>query len=582
MAVIFDLDNFDTKKPLVVATDPWSVDDLKWANNDRLLVTVLHSIEDFTGVYYLSQLTAFNADGDNPLVFKSSGSRVRHSFLGDSIVNLLPEDPENILISWNPDNYRQPRLYKLNVYTSKLKLFQRGRRGVQTWLMDSQGIVRIGAGVDGNDYEVVARSAEKEKWKLLLKKPLKERITFFPLLIDAKDPDIAYIASDLNTETIGLFRYRLSTAAFEEEIFRHPKFDLYSIIFNRKGTEIVGVNFASSVFETHWLTGKEPEILGKIRQRLPGYRLAIRDSSENGERLVIYASASDRPGRYYLYRQESDQLRLFSYTYPELEGKPLSKMRVSSYKARDGLEIDAFVSLPAGVSYPPPSPLPAIIMPHGGPVARDLVDFDPMVQFLTSRGYAVLQMNFRGSSGYGKTFKKAGERQWGQAMQDDVTDGTRWLIEQGIADPGRICIVGGSYGGYVALMGAVKTPDLFQCAVSVNGVSNLKGLLNQNRRFTYGWVSNGFIAGWGDGAMLKENSPTNRANEIRIPILLAHSTKDSIVKFSHSEKMARALKKAGKDYQFIKLKNGDHSLSLGEVRPVFFRAMEKFLEENLQ
>ncbi len=583
MAVIFDLENIDNKKPLVVETDPWSVAGLKWANNNRLLVTVLHSVEDFSGVYYVSQLTAFDADGRNPLVFKSSGSRVRHWFLGDSIVDLLPDDPGHVLISWNPDNPRQPRLYKLDVYTSKLKLFQKGRRGVQAWITDLQGNVRIGAGIDGGDYEVIERPSDGRKWKLLLEKPVEERTVFFPFLIDRTDSDIAYVFSDLNTDTVGLYKYRLSSASFVEEVFRHPKYDLQGAVFNREGTEIHGVTFVSSGFETHWLKKVEPELLDKIRPRLPGYRLYINSKSRGYKRLVIYATASDRPGRYYLYEPKTDRLQLLSYTYPQLEGKPLSVMQTANYRARDGLEIEAIVSLPVGADYPPSEPLPAVIMPHGGPVARDFADFDPMVQFLTSRGYAVLQMNFRGSSGYGKKFRRAGERQWGQAMQDDVTDGTRWLIEQGIADPDRICIVGGSYGGYVALMGAVKTPDLFQCAVSVNGVSDLKDLLRQNSRSSYyGWVANGFIAGWGDGAMLKENSPARRADEIRIPILLAHSTKDSVVNFTHSKKMARALKKAGKDYRFIKLENGDHSLSLGGVRPVFFRAMEEFLAENLQ
>lgn len=585
LAVIYDLDNLDSKVPLVMATDPWSVTDLKWANDDRILISVHHFVKNFRVNGYVSQLTAFNADGSDVLIIKSTGKKVSPNFdhfLGDRIVDLLPSDPEHVLVSWNPDDFTQPRLYKLNVYTSKLQLVQRGRRGIQSWVTDQEGRVRIGLGIDGKYYEAFHRPTDSKGWQPLFRVPLEERRSFRPVLIDSEDPDVAYVLSDFNADTTGLYKYRLSSASFVAEIFRDPDYDVLGVVLDRNQRDIQSVLFLHSDLETIWLHPEEPALLQKIRDRLPGLTLSIVDKSEDYQRIIIYASASDRPGLYYFYEPGKDDLRLFAPTYPGLQGKRLSTVRPMTYEARDGLEIHAFVSLPPGVSDTPPEPLPAVVMPHGGPTARDFAGFDPIVQFLTNRGYAVLQMNFRGSAGYGRAFKRAGERQWGEAMQDDVTDGVQWLIERGVVDADRICIVGGSYGGYVALMGAVKTPDMYQCAVSINGVSDLKKLMERNRRFSFGWITNNFIAGWGDGATLKKNSPAHRAKDIGVPILLVHSTKDSVVKYRQSEEMAKALAKAGKEYQFVSLENGDHNLLSGGVQPTMYRAMETFLAEHLQ
>jgi dipeptidyl aminopeptidase/acylaminoacyl peptidase len=253
-------------------------------------------------------------------------------------------------------------------------------------------------------------------------------------------------------------------------------------------------------------------------------------------------------------------------------------MTAVTYSARDGLEIPAYLSLPPGAMNPPQRLLPAIVLPHGGPIAQDVAAFDPWVQLLTNRGFAVLQMNFRGSTGYGREFRTSGFKQWGQAMQDDVTDGTRWLIEQGLADPEKICIFGGSYGGYAALMGAVRESGLYTCAVSLNGVSDLIALMDHQRRYAFYEAAVAHIGDrWTDRKMLKENSPVNRADEIKIPVLLVHGTDDRTVPYSQSNAMANALEKADVTYQYLKIENADHSLTRGDHRLEFFTALDKFL-----
>jgi dipeptidyl aminopeptidase/acylaminoacyl peptidase len=249
------------------------------------------------------------------------------------------------------------------------------------------------------------------------------------------------------------------------------------------------------------------------------------------------------------------------------------------YQARDGLSIPAYVTLPPSIDgLEEARNLPFVVLPHGGPTARDFLEFDWLSQFLAHQGFGVLQMNFRGSAGYGETFRAAGDRQWGQAMQDDITDGTRWLFENGLADPDRTSILGASYGGYAALMGAVKTPDLFRCAVSINGVSDLPTVIADERDYiggTYGTRHIGRL--WGDRKMLAENSPARRADEITAPVLLIAGEEDRVVPPEHSERMRRAMERAGKAVELVTLEEGSHRLDVGNNRVLALRAIDRFL-----
>ena len=253
---------------------------------------------------------------------------------------------------------------------------------------------------------------------------------------------------------------------------------------------------------------------------------------------------------------------------------------VTSYESRDGLEIPAFVTLPPGYkNMEDAKNLPFIIYPHGGPQARDYAGFDFIAQFLASRGYGILQMNFRGSDGYGKEFKEAGKAQWGQAMQDDISDGVGWLIENGWADADRIAILGGSYGGYASLVGAMKTPELYQCAISLAGVSDLPQLLRDANKFSGGKYATRFVGSlWKDGSKLRENSPINNIDKYTIPVLMFHGTDDRVVDVEQSSKFVKAMKRKGKDITYFELPDGDHHLSLYKNRLTFLRETEKFLK----
>jgi dipeptidyl aminopeptidase/acylaminoacyl peptidase len=247
------------------------------------------------------------------------------------------------------------------------------------------------------------------------------------------------------------------------------------------------------------------------------------------------------------------------------------------YKARDGLEIEAFLTLPKGR---PEKKLPTLMFPHGGPIARDSEAFDYWSQFFASKGYAVLQMNFRGSAGQGYSHMKAGLQKWGKEMQDDIEDGARYLIDQGIADPAKIAIVGASYGGYAALMGTVRTPDFYKCAISFAGVSDVYELVRDSRAF---WLNYNVVDEQigRDRKHLEEISPINYVDKIKVPILLIHGESDRQVKPFHSEEMHKKLQKAGKPVEFVSLPDEDHYLSMERNRIDTFKAMDRFLDKCL-
>jgi dipeptidyl aminopeptidase/acylaminoacyl peptidase len=261
----------------------------------------------------------------------------------------------------------------------------------------------------------------------------------------------------------------------------------------------------------------------------------------------------------------------------------LGEVKEISYKARDGASIPGYLTMPAAKSS---GAIPLVVLPHGGPQERDYLEFNWLTQFIASRGYAVLQPQFRGSTGFGDAFREAGYRQWGGLMQDDVTDGVRFLIEQGIADPHRICIVGASYGGYAALAGAAFTPELYSCAVSISGVSDLPALLREEVPIYEGTISNSMsewkmrIGGPND-SNLAAKSPINSVKAIKVPILIVYGTADSVVPNAQSEKMVAALKAAGKSVSVAILAGEDHWLSRTETRVQVLKELDAFLGKNL-
>ncbi|MGV8836646.1 alpha/beta hydrolase family protein, partial [Cellvibrio sp.] len=328
---------------------------------------------------------------------------------------------------------------------------------------------------------------------------------------------------------------------------------------------------------THFFDKDLQALQAKIDKAIPGHRNYVYSISDDQSKFLVFSTNSQDSGTYYLGQTNPIKLDAVAYSYKKLLPDQLSKTQRIEYTARDGLKIEAYLTTPKDRLA---KNLPTLMFPHGGPHARDNDAFDYWTQFFVNKGYAVLQMNFRGSDGQGIELRNAGLKNWGKEMQDDIEDGARQLITNGIANPNAIGIVGGSYGGYAALMGVVKTPDFYRCAISVNGVSNVFDLVKDNRAF---WLSYNVIDEQigNDNATLRAISPVNFADKIKVPVLLVHGTDDRQVEIKHSYQMRDALQKANKDVTFLELPSEDHYLLNEKNRIDTFRAMDAFLNKCL-
>lgn len=358
----------------------------------------------------------------------------------------------------------------------------------------------------------------------------------------------------------------------------HDKSDLDgNLMYSAVNQDVVGVNVDMGMStDTRFWNPDFSMFMSDINDVLPKRTNFLGSTSADESKYFVSSSNSATPPELFLGDKNTNKLGLFSRTYPELEAEFMSPKKSITIEARDGVKLPAFLTLP---KIPSAKNLPTILLVHGGPQGHDDLGFDPWAQFLANRGYAVLQVNFRGSTGYGKALRGAGLRRWGLAMQDDLSDAAKWVVKQGIADADRISIVGASYGGYAALMGAAKTPELFRSAVRFAGVSDLVELGLDNDEYTFEQQVGSLDT---ERKRLHETSPINFASQFKIPLLLIRSTKDRSVAYSQSTDLVKAMSDAGNtSFRFISQEFGDHHLSIYEHRLQFFTELEKFLSGNM-
>jgi|HubBroStandDraft_1064217.scaffolds.fasta_scaffold03417_2 dipeptidyl aminopeptidase/acylaminoacyl peptidase len=367
-----------------------------------------------------------------------------------------------------------------------------------------------------------------------------------------------------------------------------PQADITNVYTDPYTGAVIGVYVSGTKTSVNWLDPEARRRAEILERSFPDRTINIKDWSADGSRTLAEVESPSLPPIYYLVDFSTHRADIAAESYPALENVPLGELKEITYKAHDGTAIPAYLTMPPGKQS---GPVPLVVLPHGGPQARDFPQFDWLVQFLATRGYAVLQPEFRGSTGFGDAFERAGYRQWGGLMQDDVTDGVRAMVDQGIADPHHIAIVGLSYGGYAALAGAAFTPTLYSCAASVNGISDLRTLLQESvptSDFAFGvrmiTSSEDQIKeriGSVSDSTIKTKSPINSVDAIRIPVLVAYSTGDAVVPNEQSERMAGALGKAGKPVTVVKLPEEDHWMSRSETRVQFLHALESFLHDHI-
>jgi len=582
LAIVDVTEGFEYKR-FIEDSDAMKVNRYFWKADDRLVFSARIPGNRYGTPVVETRMFSIQPEGDKvrPLYRHDEKSGYLPPQIQDQVVSWLPNDPQNVLVQYSGPLSASKAVMRVRVdRTLRHAVAQKSRKGASHWIADREGDVRAVYSLRDEKRRELHFKTPEGKWKDASHRIAPDAANFSVVGL-APDKDTVFVTSDELTETMALYSYSISKDEMGEMLFSHPTSDVFDVWLSPKDGRLIGAIYAEDSPQTHWFGNSLPRKLIKaIHNAIDVDYVSFRNLNMTGNTAVLSVSDGVDPSQYLMFSFETGELVYLPPQYPALQNVELGEVISTTYTARDGLEIPAFITLPPGVdSLDDIKNIPFAVHPHGGPTARDFVGFDWLTQYLASKGYGVLQMNFRGSEGYGAAFEDAGDREWGQAMQDDITDGTKWLYDNGLADPDKTFIIGGSYGGYAALMGAVKTPDLFSCAVSFNGVSDLPELLLHERDFVGGRYGTRHIGRlWKDRAMLRENSPARRADEVQIPILITHGEKDRVVPIAQSEKMVRALKRANKDVRYVELEEGSHYLDVNDNRVTFLRELDTFMQ----
>ncbi len=574
---------------------------MHWANDERLLLHVQVPLNtkkviedskqkddfDIYDYYMFSRTVSIKFDGTDPVVLMEDQRRIRHNINLSYIRHFLPNDENHILMTAFKKG--QLHLFKVNVNSGESEIVVSGTKKTFLFLCDIDGnpkyrldYFRVAKRIDiyeenGGDWIKIEEMDIDE---------LEDEEEDRGELVGLFEGDLVYRKKNEVTGYRELLRYN-SESKRADVLVSVPKNDVLYPIVGTRNYEIIGYAVDGDLIRYRYFDEERQKTYEKIEKHVGDYNFYFPSATRNREKLIVKAYGQDSPGTFFVYDEKLDELKFLQHSYFGIAVDYLSLPARLGFKSRDGLHISSYLLLP--INYKKGQKYPLVVMPHGGPHARDRASYDDFAQFISTRGYIVIKPNFRGSTGYGKGFEEAGYRQWGLKMQDDLEDAVNFLVEKGYVYKDKVCIVGGSYGGYAALMGAVKTPDLYRCAISINGVTDLLNMVKYDKKkfdsakdvekYVYSRIGHPKT----NKTLLKENSPVNHVDRVKIPLLIFAGTQDNIVPFSQSRKMAKALRKAKKDFEFIKLRDAGHNVFyFREDRERIYTETEKFLEKAFQ
>ena len=540
-----------------------------WPNNEQIVF-----LKDEAGDENF-HLFGVNIDGSNPIGFTDfDGVRAQ-------IIDDLPDQKDFVVIGLNKRNKQVFDPYRLNLKTGEISMLAENPGNIQGWMFDHDGKLRIATAiVDGVNQSILYRKNEEDEFKTIITTNFKEG--FNPQFFTFDNKNIIG-SSNLGRDKYAIVEFDPVSAKEVKVLYSNDDYDVNGVGYSRKRKVITAAYFESWKSERHYFDSTSKATFEKIQKQLAGYEIGITGVNKE-ENILILRTYSDKSlGAYYIYNSEEDKMEKIVDVSPWIDENEMSNQLPITYQSRDGLKINGYLTLPKGYNMENAKKLPVVINPHGGPWARDSWGFNPEIQFLANRGYAVLQMNFRGSTGYGRKFFEASFKKWGREMQDDITDGTQWLIDKGIADSNRIAIYGGSYGGYATLMGLVKEPKMYAAGVDYVGVSNMFTFMKTIPPYWEPMLEMMYeMVGdvEKDSTMLREVSPVFHVDKIKAPLFIAQGANDPRVNVDESDQMVKAMKEKGIDVEYLVKKDEGHGFRNEENRFEFYRAMEKFL--NLQ
>lgn len=548
----------------------------QWAGNDRLLIDV-NSVAVIAGgglwiPYPTRRVAGYDLSARHLRVLAANRG------VYDEVIFTDPEG-RYALLSGQPELGRDPNVQRVDLATGNAQVVQPSRSGVWSWFADSNGIVRAGVDYGARRTRIYYRAAPGAPLRLIEDRRHDRDDSVVDLIRFTGNSERGIIISNADTGRFAIYHYDFATDARGEAIFEHPEVDVTSAVTDRDGN-VDGIFYEDDRPRVRWLDPEMAQIQQAIDRAFPGKTNIIGSRSRDGNRMLVFSSAADDPGTYYVYDRAGRRMELFASPFEGLHDVSFAEVRPVSYQSRDGQRIHGYLTLPPGRGE---RGLPLVVLPHGGPFVRDSWVFDQDVQFLASRGYAVLQPNFRGSTGYGREFVERGYGQYGGGMIDDIEDGVDWLVGQGMVDAGRVCIMGSSYGGYAAIWSAIRSPQRYRCAISMAGPTDLKSM---RRYSTSGFVPRRYVRAFRERLQGEERidldtiSPLRHADRLTVPLLIGHGDNDITVPPDQSRRLVNALSRRRISVESVFYPKAAHGFTTEEERTDWLRRVETFLSRH--
>jgi len=580
--------------------DGFEIYDFNWASNSRVIYELAERFPGRTQPTPTGELVGVNIDGKNQRFIygyrageQQIGSNIKKresSFASPEIVSPLFANERNILIAeypwketakyWRYDPYAHPTVFLLDHYSGNKKKVEAVPLAGATVMVDREDRPRFAIGVNSEFKSAVSwKPTPDSKWTAFDLPGFVED-SLIPHLVAEDNQSLLISGTEEGQAHNALYRVNLSTKT-TSKAFALENADIDYLIKDFAEKNIVGAISYVDKPEVHWINPNDSaaKLYSALQRAFKGQIIRVVSATRDGRLAVVFVSSDVNPGDYYLFDPQTMKADYLASEQRWINPANMRPKEPFTFNARDGLELHGYLTRPASTG-----PHPMVVLPHGGPHGvRDDWSYDWEVQLLANRGYAVLQVNFRGSDGFGKAFEEQGYKEWGAKMQDDITDATRWAVEKQYATPDRICIYGASYGGYAALMGAVREPTLYRCAIGYAGVYDLELMWSSGDIPVFRGGRDYLKRALGDDReTLRARSPVNNAEKIQIPVLLIHGKEDGRADFDHAKRMKSALEKAGKRFDWMALSREGHGVYDEETRVEVYERILKFLDAHLR
>lgn len=543
-----------------------SISSYFWAGNNEILYLKGGSDDKDPGLF------AVRIDGTN--------KRELLTFANTKI-RLISSDPVrdgHVLVALNRRDSTVFDAYRLNIQSGKISLLLKNPGNITKWFSDPSGHLRMAVASDGVNETLLYRDTESQKFRPVLTNNFKTSI--LPVAFSA-DNSCIYALSNQNRDKMALVELDCVSGKEHRTIYSNPEVDVSEAIYSVNKGKLIYAGYETWKKQRHYLDDTVKTMFNKLEKLLPNTEIKI-SSSDTAENKFIIRTYTDRnPGSFYMYTLKDNELVKLNDVNPSIKEDDMAEMKPVSFQTRDGLTVNGYLTLPKGKAS---KNLPVVVMPHGGPDSRNSWGYNSEVQFLANRGYAVFQVNFRGSKGYGKKFWTAGFKEWGGKMQNDITDGVRWLISEKIADSSRIGIYGSSFGGFSALHGLFSRPQLYKCGASYSGFTNLFTYLKDippyyrpYLQMFYETVGNPET----DADYFRSASPVFHTDKIKVPVLVAQGARDPRVNMNETNQFVKELKKRQVPVTYIFKEGEGHFFRNTENKLEFYRELEIFFDTNL-